>query len=65
VYGGDLPESPSQSTSATPPPGEGFWISQETMRIIVRGIIGLALIYLFSVGADPSILGPILKSLKV
>lgn len=66
MYGGNLPDADSQSSPAPPPPGDGMWISKETMRILVRGAIGLAVAYVvIRVGADPTILGPILKALKI
>ncbi|MFC4118498.1 hypothetical protein [Nonomuraea zeae] len=60
-----MSDAASQPTPP-PPPGDGFWISKETVRILVKGAIGLAVVYLLiRVGADPSVLGPILKALKL
>ncbi|GAA2410950.1 hypothetical protein GCM10010404_81080 [Nonomuraea africana] len=61
-----MPNTTDQSPPATPPPGDGFWVSSNALRILVKGAIGLGVVYLvIRVGADPAILGPILRSFKL
>ncbi|MGV9383456.1 hypothetical protein ACWDRB_47120 [Nonomuraea sp. NPDC003707] len=56
------------TSPAPPPPDEGFRISPKALRILATcalGIVALwAAVELAKLGADPAVLGPILKLFK-
>ncbi|MFC4014660.1 hypothetical protein ACFOY2_46070 [Nonomuraea purpurea] len=56
------------TTPAPPPPDEGFRISPKALGILAKcafGIVALwAAVELAKLGADPAVLGPILKLFK-
>ncbi|MGW2221671.1 hypothetical protein ACWCSD_42370 [Nonomuraea sp. NPDC001684] len=57
------------TTPASPPPDEGFRISPQALRTLAKcafGIVALwAAVEIVKLGVDPTVLGPILKVIKL